>query len=343
MRRGFASKQYSFRRENHCALCICVLMLLSIPVLLFFRLDWGAYVVLGIGGVMFYLLFQAYQRKVTDFFDQVNEGMDQMLSMGSDVFLPEVEDHENVFSRFVSKLSRLYGAMRVAEENADEEKRVMQGMIADLSHQIKTPVANIKMDLELLSKRQMSPQRHQEFLERTLHEADKMDFLIQSIIKMSRLESGAIQILPEQADLARTLANALLSVSAGASQKEIGITVDCPQPLIVRHDPKWTEEALFNLLDNAVKYSPQAETIEIHVEMREAGVYLLITDHGMGIPEEWQGAVFSKFFRAPSVHNLPGAGVGLYLTRQILEAQGCYVTVKSAVGEGSTFSVQFLG
>ena len=226
MRKGFVSKQYSFRRENRCALCICVLMLLSIPVLMFFQLDWAAYVVLGIGGFAFYLLFQAYQRKVTDFFDQVNEGMDQMLSMGSDVLLPEVEDHENVFSRFVSKLSRLYGAMRVAEENADEEKRVMQGMIADLSHQIKTPVANIKMDLELLSKRQMSPQRQQEFLGRTLHEADKMDFLIQSIIKMSRLESGAIQILPEQADLARTLANALLSVSAGASQKEIGITVD---------------------------------------------------------------------------------------------------------------------
>lgn len=268
--------------------------------------------------------------------------MDQMLSMGSDVLLPEVEDHENVFSRFVSKLSRLYGAMRVAEENADEEKRVMQGMIADLSHQIKTPVANIKMNLELLSKREMSSQRQQEFLERTLHEADKMDFLIQSIIKMGRLESGAIQMLPEQADLARTLANALLSVSTGASRKEIGITVDCPQPLIVRHDPKWTEEAVFNLLDNAVKYSPEGGTIEVYAEMREAGAYLSITDYGMGIPEEWQGAVFSKFFRAPAVHNLPGAGVGLYLTRQILEAQGCYVTVRSAVGEGSTFSVQFL-
>ena len=333
---------FSFQRQNRCAICICILMLLSIPILLCFQIDWAAYVVLAAGGIAFFVLFHAYQRKVMDFFDEVNEGMDQMLSGRSDVPLPEVEDQENLFARFVSKLSRLYEALRIAEAGADEEKRVMQGMVADLSHQIKTPVANIKMDLELLSARKMPPDQQQEFLGRTLHQADKMDFLIQSVIKMSRLESGAIRILPQQADFAVTLANALLSVSAAADRKGIEIAVDCPQPFPVRHDPKWTEEAVFNLLDNAVKYSPEGGTIEVRVEMREAGAYLSVTDHGMGIPEEWQGAVFSKFFRAPAVHNLPGAGVGLYLTRQILEAQGGYVTVRSAVGEGSTFTARFL-
>ena len=333
---------FSFRRQNRCAICICILMLLSIPILLHFQMDWAAYVVLAAGGIAFFILFHAYQRKVMDFFDEVNEGMDQMLSGRIDVLLPEVEDPENLFARFVSKLSRLYEALRIAEAGADEEKRVMQGMVADLSHQIKTPVANIKMDLELLSARKMPPDQQQEFLERTLHQADKMDFLIQSIIKMSRLESGAIRILPQQADFAVTLANALLSVSTAADRKGIEIAVDCPQPFPVRHDPKWTEEAVFNLLDNAVKYSSEGGTIEVRVEMREAGAYMSVTDHGMGIPEEWQGAVFSKFFRAPAVHNLPGAGVGLYLTRQILEAQGRYVTVRSAVGEGSTFTARFL-
>ena len=333
---------FSFRRQNRCAICICILMLLSIPILLHFQMDWAAYVVLAAGGIAFFILFHAYQRKVMDFFDEVNEGMDQMLSERIDVLLPEVEDPENLFARFVSKLSRLYEALRIAEAGADEEKRVMQGMVADLSHQIKTPVANIKMDLELLSARKMPPDQQQEFLGRTLHQADKMDFLIQSVIKMSRLESGAIRILPQQADFAVTLANALLSVSTAADRKGIEIAVDCPQPFPVRHDPKWTEEAVFNLLDNAVKYSPEGGTIEVRVEMREAGAYLSVTDHGMGIPEEWQGAVFSKFFRAPAVHNLPGAGVGLYLTRQILEAQGGYVTVRSAVGEGSTFTARFL-
>ena len=216
---------FSFRRQNRCAICICIRMLLSIPILLCFQIDWAAYVVLAAGGIAFFVLFHAYQRKVMDFFDEVNEGMDQMLSGRSDVPLPEVEDQENLFARFVSKLSRLYEALRIAEAGADEEKRVMQGMVADLSHQIKTPVANIKMDLELLSARKMPPDQQQEFLGRTLHQADKMDFLIQSVIKMSRLESGAIRILPQQADFAVTLANALLSVSTAADRKGIEIAV----------------------------------------------------------------------------------------------------------------------
>ncbi len=333
---------FSFRRLNRLGAGICIGMLLSIPVLAFFQLYWAAYIVLAIGGILYFLLFQAYQRKVSDFFDEIHEDMEQMLSTKKKVRLPEVQDHESVFSRFVAKLSRLYDALRLAQASAEDEKRAMQGMIADLSHQIKTPVANIKMDLELLSEREMAGEKQKEFLERTLHQADKMDFLIQSIIKMSRLESGAIQLVPQRADLAQTLASALLSVSAAAEQKEIAFLVECPQPLMVRHDPKWTEEAIFNLLDNAVKYTPANGNVEVRAEIRETGVRLMITDDGMGIPEELQGAVFSKFFRAPEVHNLPGAGVGLYLTRQILEAQGCYVTVNSMPGMGSTFTVQFL-
>lgn len=331
----------SFKRLNRCAVIVCAIILLLIPVMIVCDLSWIAYILVVMGTVMYLLLFFAYQRKVSDFFDAVNDGMEQMLLTKQEVELPEVQDNESVFSRFVAKLVRLYDALRIAEANADDEKKIMQGMVADLSHQIKTPVANIKMDLELLSAREMTPEKQKDFLERTVHQADKMEFLIQSIIKMSRLESGAIQIVPSKADLAQTLVNALLSVSAAAEHKEIDISVDCPQPCFIQHDPKWTEEAIFNLLDNAVKYTPASGKIEVHVEIREAGAYLTISDTGIGIPEELQGAIFSKFFRAPNVHNMPGAGVGLYLTRQIMELQGGYVTVTSN-GQGSTFAIQFL-
>lgn len=335
-------KQFSFKRLDRCVFGTCILLLVFIPILTAIRLYWLLYLAVAAGGISFWLLFRAYERKVAAFLDEVNEDMDQMLSIRGDVQLPPVEDAESVFARFVSKMARLYDALRTAQSQAEEEKLAMQGMIADLSHQIKTPVANIKMDLELLSSRKMTQEKQKEFLERTLHQADKMDFLIQSVIKMSRLESGAIQIVPQSADLAQTLANALLSVSAEAGKKHMNISVECPQPFMVRHDPKWTEEAVFNLLDNAVKYTPENGNIQIRAEMRESGAHLSVSDDGRGIPEEWQGAVFSKFFRVPDVHPLPGAGVGLYLTRQILEAQGGYVTVKSVCGRGSTFSIQFL-
>ncbi len=331
----------SFKRLNLCALAVCTIVLIGAPVLIICKRNWLAYILMAVGSILYLLLFLAYQRKVSDFFDDVNNGMEQMLSVKKEAELPEVQDNESVFARFVAKLARLYDALRIAESDAEDEKRMMQGMVADLSHQIKTPVANIKMDLELLSSRQMPLEKQQEFLQRASHQADKMDFLIQSIIKMSRLESGAIQIVPSRADLAQTLVNALLSISSLAEQKKLDISVECPQPFFIFHDPKWTEEAIFNLLDNAVKYTPSGGSIEVRAEMREAGAYLRISDTGMGIPEEIQGAIFSKFFRAPTVHNLSGAGVGLYLTRQIIEAQGGYVTVASTE-RGSTFTIQFL-
>lgn len=302
----------SFKRLNLCALAVCTIVLIGAPVLIICKRNWLAYILMAVGSILYLLLFLAYQRKVSDFFDDVNNGMEQMLSVKKEAELPEVQDNESVFARFVAKLARLYDALRIAESDAEDEKRMMQGMVADLSHQIKTPVANIKMD-----------------------------FLIQSIIKMSRLESGAIQIVPSRADLAQTLVNALLSISSLAEQKKIDISVECPHPFFIFHDPKWTEEAIFNLLDNAVKYTPSGGSIEVRAEMREAGAYLRISDTGMGIPEEIQGAIFSKFFRASTVHNLSGAGVGLYLTRQIIEAQGGYVTVASTE-RGSTFTIQFL-
>lgn len=149
--------RFTFQRLNRWALGICILMLLSALVLALGdpAFYWISYVILAVGGIGFWVLFHAYQRKVSDFFDEVNKGMEQMLATRGEARLPEVEDPENVFARFVSKLSRLYDALRIAEAGAEEEKRVMQGMIADLSHQIKTPVANIKMDLELLSARRM--------------------------------------------------------------------------------------------------------------------------------------------------------------------------------------------
>lgn len=335
-------KHFSFKKLNICACMFFVLMVCAVPILGVFHIEWGCYVLLFLGAVSFFILFFLYQKKVSEYFDMVDNGMDQMLSNQERIELPEVDDTESVFSRFNSKLLRLYEALRISEDKAEMEKQAMQGMIADLSHQIKTPVANIKMDLEVLKSRDMSKGKQMEFLERTIHQTDKMDFLIKSIIKMSRLESGAIQIIPKMQDFTLTLANALLSVSSLAEQKDIEIIVECPQPFMIKHDAKWTEEAVFNLLENAVKYTPEHGKIKVYGEVREIGAYLSIVDNGRGISEELQGAIFTKFFRAPDVHNMPGAGVGLYLTRKIIEAQEGYVTVSSMIGQGSTFTIQFL-
>ena len=115
--------------------------------------------------------------------------------------------------------------------------------------------------------------------------------------------------------------------------------MDCLENLVVSHDRKWTGEALFNILDNAVKYTPEGGQICVLVESLEMYVKIDIADTGIGISEQDQGAIFKRFYREDIVHDADGIGIGLYLAREIVTLQGGYIRVTSEVGRGSTFSV----
>lgn len=190
----------------------------------------------------------------------------------------------------------------------------------------------------LLTKPMEQPERA-EFLKSIRGQVDKLDFLIQALVKTSRLETGAIQLEKEEGYLYDTLAQAMSAIMYHAEQKEIQVSVDCPEDLCVSHDSKWTEEALFNLLDNAVKYTPAGGSIEVFVAQWEMYVEVKVTDTGKGISESNQAAIFKRFYREEEVHNQPGVGIGLYLAREIVTQQGGYITVESEVGKGSAFSI----
>ena len=124
-----------------------------------------------------------------------------------------------------------------------------------------------------------------------------------------------------------------------AEKKDICVTVDCPENLLLSHDSKWTAEAVFNLLDNAVKYTPAGGAIRVFVEQWEMYVKLSVSDTGKGISESNQAAVFRRFYREEEVHEQQGVGIGLYLTREIVTRQGGYIKVTSEPGQGSEFSI----
>ena len=139
--------------------------------------------------------------------------------------------------------------------------------------------------------------------------------------------------------LYETLAQAMSGIVYGAEKKAISVTVDCPEDLSLYHDSKWTAEALFNLLDNAVKYTPAGGNIGVSVEQWEMYVKLDVSDTGRGIAESSQASIFRRFYREEEVHDEPGVGIGLYLAREIITRQGGYIKVSSEIGRGSTFSV----
>ena len=212
-------------------------------------------------------------------------------------------------------------------------------LVSDISHQVKTPVSNLKMVTDTLLTRPVTEEARREFLQGIRSQTDKLEFLFQALVKTSRLETGAIRLEKKETLLIDTLAIACSAVVYEAEKKDISVTVDCPEDLLLSHDSKWTAEAVFNLLDNAVKYTPVGGAIRISVEQWEMYVKLSVCDTGKGISESNQAAIFRRFYREEEVHEQQGVGIGLYLTREIVTRQGGYIKVVSEPGKGSEFSI----
>ena len=225
------------------------------------------------------------------------------------------------------------------DREVEEEKAELQSLVSDISHQTKTPIANLKMLNDTMLARNISEETREEFLHATASQLDKLDFLIQGMVKTSRLETGVITLEKKETVIADTLVDAINGVLAPMERKHLHLSVDCPENLTVSHDSRWTSEALFNLLDNAVKYTPEGGDIHVTVQDWEMYLEIAVTDTGRGIPESVQATIFKRFYREEAVHDVDGIGIGLYLAREIITMQGGYITVESEMGKGSTFSI----
>ena len=278
-----------------------------------------------------------FQKKLSLFTDGLCQTLDHMMDSTD---RPQVDyEAETLLSRISHRLERLYNVMQKTRHTAEGEKEELQSLVSDISHQTKTPIANLKLLNDTMLTRPLTEEKRKEFLQATGTQLDKLDFLIQGMVKTSRLETGVITLEKQDAVIGDTLVSAINGVLAPMEQKEIRLSVDCPSDLTISHDSRWTSEALFNILDNAVKYTSAGGSIQVRVRDWEMYLRIDVTDTGRGIPEHSQGTIFKRFYRDEAVHDIDGVGIGLYLAREIITMQGGYITVESKVGEGSTFSV----
>lgn len=281
-------------------------------------------------------LIYAFVKRLAIFFNDMCSLLDNMISGKECV---QNTDSETVFAKIAHRLFRLYDIMQENRRNVDAERKELQTLVSDISHQVKTPVSNLKMVTDTLLTKDVSAQEQENFLQGIKEQVEKLDFLLQALVKCSRLETGTISLEKRVCRLFDTLAQAMGGIVYAAEKKEIAVSVDCPEYLTLSHDSKWTAEALFNLLDNAVKYTPEGGSISVSVVAWELYVEIKVTDTGKGISESNQAAIFRRFYREEEVHDQQGVGIGLYLAREIVTRQGGYIKVISEPGQGSAFSI----
>ncbi|WP_019138220.1 sensor histidine kinase [Peptoniphilus timonensis] len=284
-----------------------------------------------------FILTREVGKRLLQFTDTLCQTLDYMIA-GNEV--PQCpKDSETQLDKIDHRLTRLYHIMQENRRLVDEERKELQTLVSDISHQVKTPISNLKMATDTMLEKHMTETERIDFIHGIRSQTDKLDFLFQALVKTSRLETGVIQLDKKPSRLFDTVAQAMSGIVYEAEQKKIAVFVDCSEDFVVSHDSKWTSEAIFNLLDNAVKYTETGGKITVSVVLWEMYVEIKVTDTGKGISESNQAAIFQRFYREEEVHEQQGIGIGLYLAREIVTRQGGYIRVISEPGKGSEFSI----
>lgn len=291
------------------------------------------YIVAG-GALLAALVIVAVDRQKTV---RTIKSLDAMLEAAIDGRFTEETFNESRLSALESRLARYLTASALSARKVQEQKDQISALISDISHQTKTPVANLQLYAQLLAEQSLTPQGT-ECVQAISAQADKLQTLIEALVKTSRLENGILAVHPEPSKLAPVVDRAAAQYAPRASEKGITLTVTPIEGDAV-FDPKWTEEALCNLLDNGVKYTPPGGVVTVAVKNYELFSAIQVRDTGPGISETEQAKIFGRFYRGAGNYREEGVGIGLYLTRKIAEKQGGYVKVESMPGKGSTFSL----
>lgn len=238
-------------------------------------------------------------------------------------------------------LKKLGENLQMKREYMESEQDHTKTLVTDISHQLKTPVSALKTCFALCIETDNDEER-EEFLNRCETQMDKLEMLVDSLLCISRLETGIINLRGENTTLTEIIVEAVNSIYAKALNKNIKIITEDFTDVVLNLDKKWTAEAIANILDNAVKYGYEGNHITIRAQKFYSFMRVEVEDRGIGIPKEEQTKIFQRFYRGRNdvVRNTEGSGVGLYLSRQILERQGGTISVRSAREKGCIFVIQ---
>ena len=286
------------------------------------------------------ILWINMRKKYIAFTEEICDSIDTILRKES---MEEfVLEDETLASRVQMRLKRLSDITEAAAKKNEDQKREVQSIVSDISHQLKTPIANITMYCDTVRQKELPEEIREQCLEVLGRQVGKLEFLVQSLLKMSRLETHMISIHPEKNCLRNTLYEVAESIRVKAEQKGLEIEVDCPEAVYLYYDAKWTAEAIFNIVDNAVKYTEEGGKIRIYAEPLEIYTKIVIEDNGMGIAAEHINDVCKRFFREGKANRTEGVGIGLYLTREIITKQEGYLKIQSREGAGTKVAVYIL-
>lgn len=287
-----------------------------------------------------FIFYTAVKKQMQDVFLQLSEVIAAITDMRETEIFSVLDD--NMLSKLQSQVIKLSGILKMQNSKLEKEKNEIKSLISDIAHQLKNPLSNLNLYISFLKDKCLDESSRQEYVNNISGQLEKLNWLMESMIKMSRLESGIIQLKPEESSVNELLLTSLKQVYHKAERKGMDMEFIPDEDIKLTADIKWTSEAITNILENAVKYTGDGGRIAINVYKYEMYARIDIRDNGPGFEEAEINNIFKRFYRGPNARQQDGAGIGLYLSREIVTRQNGYIKVKSKPGEGSIFSVFLL-
>jgi signal transduction histidine kinase len=289
--------------------------------------------------LLFYLNYKQHEllyekiRKLTEGAKQVIEG-DYNININ--------ENREGDISKLAVSFNSMKDIIRNNIGELEKEKQFLADLLSDISHQLKTPISSMIVYNDILMNKELSKEQRDTFLLNTKNQLSRMTWLIQSMLKLAKLDAKAIELSLENQNLNETICEAIDAVESRAEQKKVRINFNPKEEVNFEHDRLWLEEALINIIKNGVEHTEKGG--EINIGVHENALYrrLIIEDTGEGISEEDLPHIFKRFFKVKSSRKSDAVGIGLALAKTIIEQHNGIIEVSSRIGQGTKFTITFL-
>lgn len=280
-------------------------------------------------------------RKLFNKINSVSLASEQIIEGDFSAIIPE--NGEGEFAKLSHSFNAMALRLKLSLEALKGDKLLLKNIISDISHQLKTPLASLIMYNEnLLQDKNMSEKVRMEFLNRSKEQLDRMEWLVINLLKMAKLDANTIQFYSEKMDLRNTVQKSISAVKSLWEEKEQTINIKCKSDMDFIGDEDWTEEAFVNIIKNCVEHTPIGG--EIFIELSETPLFskVIIKDSGEGIEDKDLPHIFERFYRGSNSTKTESIGIGLSLSKLIIEKQGGDIIANSISGEGTEFIITFL-
>ncbi len=296
--------------------------------------------IISVGFIAYIIVFVIYLRQRQK---KINE-LDMYIQKVSrkDYSINIEESSEDELNSLKNSLYKITVILKEEAENKKMQNEAILESVSDISHQLKTPLTSIQILLDNISESKgMNEETRNRFIMEVIKQIKGMNFLILSLLKLSKLEAGVVEFENKEVDLNKLLKEIINNLEVLSELKQIEIELKATKKITINGDYNWNKEAIQNIIKNAIEHSNENKKVTIQLEENNVYVSLKIIDKGQGIEKEDLKNIFNRFYKTTN-SNENSIGIGLSLSKSIIEKQNGYISVDSKIGEGTTFTIKYL-